>query len=512
MFIHNAKLFMAILGIILFWSLATPLFEFPDEQAHVGTVNFFVQEGRAPEGPELDMTQEMQKTQQYLGVYRNHLGHNSFTYHPEYRLDYSDTFSGPHESAIVALNTSEQRSQYVGEEAARYPKLYYYYLSGWQRLVNNSDIFVRTYVMRLGNILLAVLTSFVIYRIGLALFARQGHALVLTLLVMFQPMYSFVSAGINSDNLHNLLFACVIYLGLGIVHSGLTLRLGVLSLLVVFLDIFTKPQGLLAIPVLILALLVHIFAHKQWRALTGVFLMGLAGIAVLIGPGNRYKGWLLSSNIHSASVVEYLRFSLNQLVAQNIVWYWGVFKWLGVVLPPLYWQIANRIVLLATLGLLLYLYKIIRGYKVSTAWSNTLFLLLSASFYAIAIYYFDYQYVKSVGYSIGIQARYLFPTISAHLALLMIGLLSLTSNSKIQAWILRGLVIFIIWLQLGGLWQLLSSYYDLSSLSMFVTQVSQYKPFFAKGEWWYLWLGSYLFSLSYLLYLGLRQHSKTTRI
>ncbi len=510
MFSGKFKFFLAIFGAILFWSLATPLFEFPDEQAHVGTVNFLVQEGRSPRGQELDMTEEMNLTQQYLGVLRDGLGHNQLTYHPEFRLDFTDSLRGKYEADIIALNTSQSRSLYVGQEAAHYPRLYYDYLSVWYRVVGSSDIITRIFVLRIGNSLIAVLTAIIVYRLGVILFASTQSAIVLTLLVMLQPMYSFLSAGINSDNLHNLIFAMVIYLGLRLVRSGPTLRLGAISVLVAALDILTKPQGYLAIPVIILALLVHIVAHKKWRLLLSFAVMALIGLAVIFGPGNRYKGWLMSSNIHGASVVEYLRFSLNQLVAQNIVWYWGVFKWLGVVLPSVYWQVANRLVLLSVAGLALYLSKVIRRIKVITPWPNVIFLLLASLVYASAIYYFDYQYVKSVGYSIGVQARYLFPTIASHMALLLIGILSLSRRGKVRTWLLRGVTVFIIWMQLGGLWRLLSSYYDLSSFTAFITQISQYKPFFAKGDFWYLWIIVYAISLCFLLYSAFKIQRKSS--
>ena len=81
------------------------------------------------------------------------------------------------------------------------------------------------------------------------------------------------------------------------------------------------------------------------------------------------------------------------------------------------------------------------------------------------------------------------------MALLMIGLFSFTSKASHKSLVARLLVIFFLWLQLGGLWTLLTSYYSTSSLPTLVNQVSQYKPIFAKGNVWYLYTMLYFTSI-----------------
>ena len=80
------KFVLAIVGVILGWAMVVPSFEFPDEQAHFGSVEFLTVHDRMPWGSEMDMTKEMQLTQTLLGVLRNSQGQNSYTYHPEFRL------------------------------------------------------------------------------------------------------------------------------------------------------------------------------------------------------------------------------------------------------------------------------------------------------------------------------------------------------------------------------------------------------------------------------------------
>lgn len=507
---------LAILSIVIFWSFVTPIFEFPDEQAHITTVNYLFHQKELPQDKDrrlskelkmpivtADLSVEISETEKYLGTFRDQSGNNKFTYHPEYRPEYTNLLSGKFETEIISLNTQANQKTYVGEEAARYPRIYYDYLTIWYRLVDSGDIILRSYALRIGNILLALLTAIVVYKLGLLIFVKKSYALTLSMLVMLQPMYSFLSAGVNSDNLHNLLFALIIFCGVKVLKDGLSARILAGTSLVIALDIFTKPQGYVSIPIMLLAVLFNIIQTKKWKLLWGLTTLGIISTLVILSPWNPFGSWINPINLHNANFTEFARFSLNKLVTQNIVWYWGVFKWLGVVLPPIYWQVANRVVLVGAFGLLVYLWRVISKKKLSTSLYITLFLILTVIVYTSAIYYFDWQYTKAVGYSIGVQARYFFPTISAQMALLMIGILSFGWTAGIRTWLRHGLVVFIVWMQLGGLWRMITSYYDVSSVQSFIIQASQYKPWFAKGDWWYLWGGLYIAAIIYLTWIGI---------
>ena len=121
-----------------------------------------------------------------------------------------------------------------------------------------------------------------------------------------------------------------------------------------------------------------------------------------------------------------------------------------------------------------------------------------------AIFWFDWQYAKGVGYSIGVQARYYYPVIAAHLILMLYGLTSFGWSKKVSNLIRQGLLLFFVGLQLAGIYTLITSYYDLWPLSTLITQASQYKPIFAKGAWWYLWITLYMTSLTLVTYHGLK--------
>ena len=107
------KYLFPFIFIISFWSLITPIFEFPDEQAHIESVEFIVKEGRMPAGEEWDMTAEMKRTQDLLGNFRDTFGNNKYTYHPDYHVEYVDSLIGKYEAEIKSLNTEENIEEFV---------------------------------------------------------------------------------------------------------------------------------------------------------------------------------------------------------------------------------------------------------------------------------------------------------------------------------------------------------------------------------------------------------------
>ena len=494
-----AKFILAITFTVPFWGLVTPAFEFPDEQAHLGSVEYLRTQSEMPSYEKLDLSSEMIETQKYLGIFRNDLGQNKYTYHPEYHVDYSDSLIGPHEQEIKDLNTSESRTTYLGSEAAKYPPLYYRLIGFLSSPASSSNILDRLFSARLAGMIIILIMAYLVYLSGLTLFSSKLYARTLTLLVMLQPMYSFVINGVNSDNLHNLWFFALTYISLQLIKRGIRISDLLALATIIALDIYTKPQGFIAIPLVSLALLLSIIKFRKWKMLLAILGIGLVSLIFASPQWNIYRHLLNVANQSGVSFVEYLRFTANKLVAQNVVWYWGVFKWLGVVLPPIYWRIANRVVLLSVVGLVVYLYKVIKKKKIIADPYSVGYLLLVSLAYALIIFWYDWQHTKINGYSLGIQARYFFPTLLAHISLLMTGIISLGWSKISRRWLRVALVSLFVWLQLGGLYRLLSIYYDLSSMGSFILQVSQYKPDFLKGNIWYLWIALYLGSLIYLV-------------
>lgn len=515
-------LLMAVALKALVWSLALPMFEGPDEQAHFAMVQFLSEEGRLPQGREYDLSKELLETEKLVGTFRNREGNNAFTYHPEYRIPFSDHREGVQESKIRDLNTKGNRQTYVWREAARYPPLFYVISSVGYWLTWDADLIGRFFAVRLMGVIWAVLLALVAYKTGQVLFEKTSWAVALAALTTLHPMVSFVQAGINSDNLHMLLSTVILYWCCRLLKNGWEVQMALYVGLVLGLDLVTKPQGYILGLFVGLACVVRIVQQKSWREHVKPLLIVFCTVLLV-------AGWqevpvlyhlLFGTNPYlpdaarnmNPEFVPFLRYSINRLYAQNIIWYWGVFKWLGVVLPRPMWWITNRLVLAAGIGVLMVGYKAVRRWKSPISVVHLLFLVITSVLYVAAIFVFDWEHYKIYGYSFGVQGRYYLPLVTAHMALLMVGLSAFGIKDWMKTWIIRGLVVWFLAMQTIGLYTILSIYYQLQPVDTLIDQISQYKPAYAKGILWYMWSLAWAGAMGTYLYLvvGMPKRNKET--
>src|SRR3989344_8098451 len=124
------------------WSLLVPLWHFPDEQAHFGHVAFIAEGGDLNRhGRYPDMTEEIYTSLGILGTQRDEHGNNKFTYHPEYRLEYGQTTTGPQEEEIKSLPLST-RKNFTITESAYYPHFFYQVSALVYKFFYPADLFV----------------------------------------------------------------------------------------------------------------------------------------------------------------------------------------------------------------------------------------------------------------------------------------------------------------------------------------------------------------------------------
>jgi hypothetical protein len=171
---------------------------------------------------------------------------------------------------------------------------------------------------------------------------------------------------------------------------------------------------------------------------------------------------------------------VRRTVAETLPWYFGVYKWLSLTLPPIVYQIINRILILSILGLAVLFFRKIRDKKFDQQTKVLIFLAYVAAAYFLSIIIFDWFFIRGHGFSFGIQGRYFFPTIIAHMSLILIGLLAIAPKLY-KKWIPAMLVILVIIFNYLSLFWVASHYYSLESFNTFITQASQYKPEIFKG-------------------------------
>jgi uncharacterized membrane protein len=502
----------------LLWTAVIPIWHFPDEEQHFAQGAFFAEKNRFPVQDDFDVSQEIDKSSELLGTKRDKRGINKFTYHPEYKIPYVKGTEGLFEKEILNLNNSKNRQTMVKHEAASYGPTYYLMMAFIYRLVYQKDLFIRLFTSRFLSIILSTITILFVYFIAAEIFKKEILKLSLTFLVAFQPMFSFVSAGVNNDNLFNLLFTAFLFFSLKLIFLSKRQLLAkenifylVLLVLIFLGGLQTKKQMLISLPILLVGYLLSLFKRsKRTRKITLIIFLTV------------FLGWLLVSggkvdvpeyNPNEPSrlgenVFQYLFWHLRHTVAETIPWYWGVFNWLGVTLPRWFNRIQSRILILSSIGFLYYLFLQVKNKKISSRENlKILFLFGAALIYYFSIISWDYFFRLGHGFSFGIQGRYFFPTIVSHMLLMFLGLVTLFPKK----WEIAGIKIIQLWwifYSLVGLYTASKAYYHLFPIKTFLDEASQYKPAIFKGLGLVIIMTSFFLCLIYYLYLIFHYHER----
>jgi hypothetical protein len=338
-------------------------------------------------------------------------------------------------------------------------------------------------------------------------------------IVSFQPMFSFVSAGINNDTGSNLLGIVLFWISLKILNHGLNLRSSLIICICLLLGMYTKPLILPIIAATGVALLYEFIRSKR-KILTEItylspliigslFVIFVFFVIPKLNSGSLpyVPSYNPDSPTRAMPLTEYLPAQIIRYYRETYVWYWGIFKWLGVTLPLIWIKITKLWVIAAGLGIMLFfLPKRPRIVNLKTVALAAIFSLT----YLLTLTWWDYNMIKSMGFSHGLQGRYFFPTIVPHLVLLMIGTMNLF-KSKYRYLIAGGMLVFMITLQLVSMLRLASAYYPATGIYQILMQMSQYKTGIIKYPFNLLWTGLYclsIFVLIYQLFLGKKREHK----
>lgn len=513
-------LFLTIFFAGLVWLSIVPIWHFPDEQSHFGQVAFMAERGRNSAGSELDLTEEIYTSEILLGTARDKFGNNKFTFHPEYRIEYTESLIGKHEASIAALTTTNAKNTFVHQEAARYPQLYYLPASIIYKLFYAQDLFTRVFAVRFWSLMFFVITVYITYKIGVLLSPSDKlFASVLTLLVGFQPMMVFSNVGVNSDALGNMLFALFIFLCLHLIRWGISKR----DLFWIFITslsaIYAKPQFIIVVPLLVLVLLFVIFRDvKNKVKLRYLIVLGLTLAAVLMTLYSLRIGgivlidWIIAK-FNFASFIKFTReYTLSHTFSEVFPWYWGVFDWLGVTYPRLVHRIINRLVLIAAIGFVYWFYKNIKEKKWEQYnFQGVIFLVIINIVYFMAISYYDWLSWYTTNYPLAIQGRYFFALISSQMVILLLGWQAIFPDKwQLKYRSVKILGLLMISLNFYALYTVGKTYYDVLPLSTLINQLSQYKPWFSKGiSIVILWLVYIIASLKFLIKYIRYPHEKT---
>lgn len=506
----------------LFWIYLVPFWHTPDEQSHFSQVAFLTEKGRNSLSSELDVTEEIYTSEQLLGTARDKNGNNKFTFHPEYRIEYTNSLTGKYEASIAALANTSAKYIFVYKEATRYPVLYYIPATWLYRFFYSSDIFTRVYIIRFWSLMLFMLNIWVVYKIGRMVFPMDKlMAFLLAILVGFQPMMVFANVGVTSDAFANLVFSLFLYFSLQIIFNGINRYNFIYLIIVSWLAISSKPQFIIVLPFSFFLILLSFFKNKRSQK---NYQMGVATllIGIIVGiyllytkfyPLDVIHDFLLEFNFPSY-VKYFFEYTLPHTYREVLPWYWGVFDWLGVTYPRLVHRIINIIIFITGIGFIFWLRKLKdkkRNIKQNRMLLGIIYLLAVSLVYFLALSTYDWMSWYKSGYQLGIQGRYFFPTIIIHMIILLTGwTYIIPKKMQVKLFSVKLLGLLMIVLNFYGLYTIIKTYYDVSSLSTLLLQMSQYKPSPVKGSVLVILAVLYLLSLGIFLFNLLTDKLKQT--
>ena len=225
------------------------------------------------------------------------------------------------------------------------------------------------HLIRFLSVLMGAATVYLTYRLSLELMPNHLNlALGAAAINAFTPMFIFISASVNNDNMVILLSSLALLLMVRIIKAAdgakrQTFHIWRFALLGVFvgLALLTKESagGLVVLTALTVA-------YVSWRSRSlRLFLIGglVTGGAVLLIAGWWYlRNWQLYGDPLGQNVfVEILGqrdvpADLAQLWRERVSFirgYWGNFGGLNVLMPAWVYTVLNTLLVLATLGLIL---------------------------------------------------------------------------------------------------------------------------------------------------------------
>nr|MBP7689420.1 DUF2142 domain-containing protein [Thermoflexales bacterium] len=310
-----------ILGAV--YSVASPIFEGPDESNHFFVIQSIHETGRLPVQDSATSTLYRQEGSQP----------------PLYYLAGAMLISGIDVSAASEYVRSNPQVN-IGSPGSPNNKNHYIHTSREDFPYHDTPLAV--HLLRGLSIGLGLITISMTYALARLLFPdRKSVALVAAMLVAFNPQFIYLSAAVNNDNAINALAACSLYLLARLWRGDRSWRVLLALAVSLGLAVIAKLGGLILLGFSVVVIGYLAVKQRDWRwGGRSVFVVG-AAVAVI-------GGWWFIRNVQLYGDPTGLSAMLKLLdgrttevtVAQMIselpsLWFsfWGVFGWFNIQLP-----------------------------------------------------------------------------------------------------------------------------------------------------------------------------------
>lgn len=275
------------------------------------------------------------------------------------------------------------------------------------------------YLLRGVGILLGGVTVAAVYGAALELSARPRVALVAAALTAFNPMFLFIAASANNDNLVTALNSVILWQTLVMLRRGLGWQRSLALALLIALASLSKLSGLVLVPVVALA---GLWVAIQRRDLRGLLTLAglMAGLWALLAGWWYLRNLTLYSELFGTAMMAAVAgprltpFTLNTLIEEFEgfrVGYWGWFGAVNITAGALYYRVMDVVVLFGTVGVAVAAWRS-RSDRLQLARLTALALTLLVG--AVAL-------VQWTAITYASQGRLLFPYVAATSPLLALG-------------------------------------------------------------------------------------------
>ncbi len=401
-----------ILGIFIilaiFYAVTAPILETSDEPRHYGMVDTVAVTGKLPvQNSDKDTTYRQEGSQPPLYYMLTAL-----LISPIDRDDAADIQFNPFRKIGIALTQDNQNMIIHDPEAEAFP---------WQ------GIKLATMIGRFFSIFLASITVWYVFAVALFIVPKNPNiALFAMMLTAFNPMFIYISASINNDNLVTMLSTLTLLLLLDQWRRGRNWHSVILISILLGLAALSKLSGLTLAPVVGLTYIaIHYREKGPFTELVYTGLLCIAGLVII-------AGWWYLRNLNLYHDITGLNamldvagrrpsdFSIADLWGERegfFYAYWGWFGGLNVLSPQYFFDYVFVLMVIGVLGLVSFLIR----FPKTPAWIPALHLLIV--FIGV---------VRWTSQTYASQGRLLFPAIAGISSLIALGLWHLFEQANLR--------------------------------------------------------------------------------
>lgn len=428
------------------WSIITPLWHAPDEMRHMYYVQIISRFNT------LELTPEnWTNTELGLMYPLSQLKTTRFTSQP---IDLSDRDDIARKLAEIGDPAVKREYHYNDSDAYEFahlftsfhPPLYYAIAALVHRPLEPYSILVRILAIRLLSVVMGVITVALAYAAGLELWCgRRGWALLLAILVSFQPMATFCAAIVGNEVLVTLFYSACLLVTLKVINKGMSLQNALWLGIAFGLGLLSKISMASYTPVLVLLFIYDLARQrgqrgarfKYWSvaAIIPIVLSGWWYIDAVFGGGNNLIAGLVSGSEEPVETLAsyFLRHDWIAYFLDLMDMVWGNFGWMNT---PLH---HNVLVVLgwATVAAVWSAFWWLIGQTGRIAKKAFPYIVMGCGIFCIIGFFIalDFHYARNWGWTFTIQGRYYVPPIVGLMAWFLLGLAQPVPSRLRRVWL-----------------------------------------------------------------------------